>query len=158
MRTHVAAPQEPALSALIRHWITLCAALLTIPLRRPSRHRQNDSGRGGSHCTVCNFANLAPQSVVTVASRDYCTKVLAGSPRTRYTVLLKKIDGLLVRFLIVASAESRRDLLALSLGACSLRIPRSGPAAMVQTRNPSIFLRRTVGGFWRPITWRCMIR
>ncbi|EYB82732.1 hypothetical protein Y032_0352g3260 [Ancylostoma ceylanicum] len=60
------------------------------------------------------------------------------------TVLLKKTDGLRVRFLIVAAAESRRDLLALSLGACPLRIPRLGPAAMLQTRNPSIFLRRTV--------------
>ncbi|EYC28052.1 hypothetical protein Y032_0008g308 [Ancylostoma ceylanicum] len=67
-----------------------------------------------------------------------------GTDQLARTVLLKKIDGLRVRFLIVAAAESRRDLLALSLGACSLRIPRSGPAAMVQTRNPSIFLRRSV--------------
>ncbi|EYB92716.1 hypothetical protein Y032_0191g1331 [Ancylostoma ceylanicum] len=32
----------------------------------------------------------------------------------------------------------------LSLEVCYLRIPRSGPAAMVQSRNPSIFLKRTV--------------
>ncbi|EYC19201.1 hypothetical protein Y032_0025g1230 [Ancylostoma ceylanicum] len=31
-----------------------------------------------------------------------------------------------------------------SPGACSFRIPRSAPAAIVQSRNPSIFLRRIV--------------
>ncbi|EYC01053.1 hypothetical protein Y032_0111g265 [Ancylostoma ceylanicum] len=65
--------------------------------------------------------------------------------QTPCTVLLKKIDGLRVRFLSVTVAESRRDLLDLSRRACSLRIPRSGSVAMVQSRNQSIFLRRTIG-------------
>ncbi|EYC16945.1 hypothetical protein Y032_0032g2584 [Ancylostoma ceylanicum] len=65
-----------------------------------------------------------------------------------YSYIVEEIYGLRLRFLSVAAAESRRDLLdplnwSMLSPHPSFR-SHSGPSAIVQPRNPSIFLRRTV--------------
>ncbi|EYC43773.1 hypothetical protein Y032_0481g2257 [Ancylostoma ceylanicum] len=78
------------------------------------------------------------------ASVEVWKSGVSRKARLVYSVLLKNIEDSACGFSALRLQNRGGTYTILSLGACFLRVPCSGSAAMVQSRNQSIFLRRTV--------------